>query len=184
MGFAITSYLAKLGAEIILITGPSSLEINHKNVKRIDVLSSQEMYDHCLYNYPRVDVAIMSAAVADFTPVQVSGQKIKEKSDHMIIELKPTRDILKQMGKIKNPGQVLVGFALETENELNKAASKLKNKNLDFIVLNSLKDNGAGFGYNTNKVSFIDKNNNIHKFELKSKQVVAKDIIKKLIEFL
>lgn len=177
MGFALAEEAAMQGASVKLITGPVSLETSNKSIERINVSSAEEMFEVTAKIFPSSDIAIMSAAVADFTPVKKKKEKIKKQDGIKTIELAPTKDILSRLGKIKNKNQMLVGFALETDNELENAKSKLKNKNLDFIVLNSLKDKGAGFGHSTNKITIIDKRNKITKFELKSKEEVAKDII-------
>jgi phosphopantothenoylcysteine decarboxylase/phosphopantothenate--cysteine ligase len=142
------------------------------------------MYEAVHENIAASDVIIMSAAVADYTPLNVSDIKIKKKTDSLTIELAPTKDILKSVGEIKKPNQLLVGFALETNDEVENAKKKIQSKNLDFIVLNSLNDKGAGFGHDTNKVSIIDRNNNIEDYELKSKSEVAADIFNKIISLL
>jgi phosphopantothenoylcysteine decarboxylase/phosphopantothenate--cysteine ligase len=142
------------------------------------------MYKASLEWFKKADAAILSAAVADYTPANVSSKKIKHSSETLTINLDPTHDIASELGKLKKKKQVLVGFALETDNELANAKLKLKKKNLDLIILNSLNDKDAGFGKDTNKVTFIDKNNNIRKFELKHKSAVAKDIVNELIKLL
>ncbi|WP_159948197.1 bifunctional phosphopantothenoylcysteine decarboxylase/phosphopantothenate--cysteine ligase CoaBC [Polaribacter septentrionalilitoris] len=180
MGFAIAKAAANLGAEVFLISGPSHQQIQHSFVKRIDVVSAEEMYEAAHQHYKEVDIAILSAAVADYTPKNVATQKIKKKDAALEIQLSPTKDILASLGKIKEH-QYLVGFALETNNELENAKSKLKRKNLDAIVLNSLQDKGAGFATDTNKIIIIDTNLNEKTFELKSKIEVAKDIINEII---
>ena len=180
MGYSIALEAAKLGADVILVSGPSHLTINHSNIKLIPVVSSEEMYQECHLYFKSTDAAILCAAVADYTPKNVSDQKIKKNKNFINISLKKTKDILKSLGQIKKH-QILVGFALETENELDNAKQKLISKNLDFIVLNSLNHKGAGFKHNTNKVSIIDADNKIYKFELKTKTEVAKDIINHLI---
>lgn len=180
MGFAIANAAANLGAEVILISGPSHQQIDHSFVKRIDVISADEMYTEAHNYFKDVDIAILAAAVADYTPKNVAHQKIKKKDSSLTIELTPTKDILASLGLIKKH-QFLVGFALETNNEIENAKSKIKRKNLDAIVLNSLQDKGAGFATNTNKITIIDKNLNEKPFELKSKADVAKDIINEII---
>jgi phosphopantothenoylcysteine decarboxylase/phosphopantothenate--cysteine ligase len=181
MGFAIAEKLAKNGADVILITGPTVLSAQHQSIQRLDVTSASEMYDACMQYFPNVDVAIMSAAVADFTPVTLDDEKIKRGKENQNIQLVPTKDIAAELGKIKKKSQLLIGFALETNNETQNASEKIKKKNLDFIVLNSLKDEGAGFNLNTNKVSIIDKSGEIIKFKLKSKNEVASDIVNKIV---
>lgn len=179
MGFAIANEAASLGAEIYLVTGPSHETTSNSLVHRIDVVSAEEMYQECHKLYSQVDVAILSAAVADYRPKNIASKKIKKKDTSLEIELEPTKDILASLGEIKK-NQFLVGFALETNNEVENAISKLRRKNLDAIVLNSLKDKGAGFSGNSNKVTFIDSKENLTEFSLKSKIEVAKDIINEL----
>ena len=180
MGFAIANAAANLGAEVILISGPSNQQINHSFVNRINVISADEMYKACHTYFKEVDIAILSAAVADYKPKNSADQKIKKKDSTLTMELIPTKDILASLGKIKEH-QFLVGFALETNNEIENAKGKLKRKNLDAIVLNSLQDKGAGFATNTNKITIIDKNLNEKPFELKSKVEVAKDIMNEIV---
>ncbi|CAA0200297.1 putative coenzyme A biosynthesis bifunctional protein CoaBC (Includes: Phosphopantothenoylcysteine decarboxylase; Phosphopantothenate--cysteine ligase) [Tenacibaculum maritimum] len=183
MGFELAKAAANLGAEVFLITGPSSQKIRHSFVSRIDVISAEEMYREAHRYYKNVDIAILSAAVADYKPKNIATQKIKKKDTSLQIELAPTKDILASLGAIKE-SQLLVGFALETNDELANAKGKLQRKNLDAIVLNSLRDKGAGFATDTNKVTIIDKNLNEIPFELKSKEAVAKDIIHEIIKML
>lgn len=180
MGFAIANAAANLGAEVILISGPSHQQIKHSFVKRIDVVSADDMYKAAHEYFNDVAIAILSAAVADYKPKNIANQKIKKKESTLTMELSPTKDILASLGKIKKQ-QYLVGFALETNNEIENAKSKIKRKNLDAIVLNSLQDKGAGFATNTNKITIIDKNLNEKPFELKSKVEVAKDIMNEII---
>lgn len=182
MGYAIAETLAEAGATVSLISGPVSLTISHPNIQRIDVMSAQEMHDAALNLFSDSDGAIMCAAVADYTPDTFSEQKIKRKANDMSIALKANPDIAAAIGRIKKDHQILVGFALETNNELENAQGKLAKKNLDFIVLNSLNESGAGFGHNTNKITIIDKRNKIEYFELKTKKEVSLDIINKIIE--
>lgn len=181
MGFAIAEEAARRGAEVTLVCGPNNLQIQHPLINRVDVTSAQDMYEACHKAFASTDIAIMSAAVADYTPLEVADQKMKKKSDDLNIRLKPTQDILKSLGEAKKAKQFVVGFALETNNELENAKGKLKRKNLDMIVLNSLQDKGAGFGHNTNKVSVIHSNNNVVDFELKDKSAVAIDIWNEII---
>ena len=182
MGIAIAEEFAKAGAEVTLVCGPSSVESSDL-INRIDVQTAQQMYDAALKFSEQSDVLIMSAAVADYRPKNVAGQKIKKKAYALSIELEPTQDILATLGKSKRENQVLVGFALETENAEKNAKAKLKKKNCDLLVLNSLQDQGAGFGHDTNKVSILDRHNNITTFELKSKAAVAKDILQAIIDY-
>ncbi|SHN04459.1 bifunctional phosphopantothenoylcysteine decarboxylase/phosphopantothenate--cysteine ligase CoaBC [Polaribacter sp. KT 15] len=180
MGFAIAKAAANLGAEVFLISGPSHQKISHSLVKRIDVVSAEDMYNAAHSYFADVDIAILSAAVADYKPKNIATQKIKKKDATLDIELTPTKDILASLGAIKKQ-QFLVGFALETNNELENAKGKLKRKNLDAIVLNSLQDKGAGFATDTNKVTVIDKDLNEKSFQLKSKVEVAKDIMNEIV---
>lgn len=180
MGFALAEEFANNGAQVYLISGPVSLETPSSVFKRIDVTSAEQMLNACNELFVSMDIVVMSAAIADFTPKMVAKQKIKKSDSTQEIELKPTIDVLKTLGERKTDNQILVGFALETENEVSNAMSKLKHKNLDFIVLNSTNDKGATFGTSTNKITIIDKNENAQLFELKSKQEVAKDIINKI----
>jgi phosphopantothenoylcysteine decarboxylase/phosphopantothenate--cysteine ligase len=181
MGFEIAKGAANLGAEVILISGPSAENIHHNLVKRIDVVSAQEMYDEVHKYYQTIDIAILSAAVADFKPKLVSDIKIKKQKAALSIELESTKDILKSLGEIKSH-QFLVGFALETNDEITNATKKLKSKNLNLIVLNSLNHEGAGFGVSTNKVTFITNKNEVIDNELKSKAEVAKDLLQLIIK--
>jgi phosphopantothenoylcysteine decarboxylase/phosphopantothenate--cysteine ligase len=184
MGFAIADQLAAMGAEVTLIAGPTAQVSHQQGVKRIDVTSAAEMLEACLQYYKDSKACIMCAAVADFTPVNVSAQKIKKQDKDLNIELKKTTDILSTLGKQKRKGQLLVGFALETNNEEQNAIEKLQKKNLDFIVLNSLNDKGAGFKTDTNKITIIDHNLQKTTFDLKDKNEVAKDICNKLAELI
>ena len=182
MGFDIAITAANLGAEVILITGPTHLSTTNTNLTLIRVTSAQEMYDTCHQYYDGVDVAICAAAVADYKPKKVSDHKIKKSENELSIELEKTKDILASLGQVKQK-QFLIGFALETENEIENAKLKIQKKNLDLIVLNSLQDDGAGFGKSTNKITFIDKNFSIEPMELKTKELVAVDIINKVITY-
>jgi phosphopantothenoylcysteine decarboxylase / phosphopantothenate---cysteine ligase len=177
MGIAIAKAFANEGHDVILVSGPGVSDINHPNIKQIHIVSAQDMLENCLMNFPKVDIGIMAAAIADFTPKTISNTKIKKGNKPPEIVLIPTQDVLLNMGEIKKSNQILVGFALETDNELENALGKLNRKNLDFIVLNSLKDKGAGFGHDTNKIKIIDSNEQISEFELKSKTEVAFDIM-------
>lgn len=182
MGIAIAEILANYGAEVTLVLGPSNEKINNPHIKTLFIESSDQMYDAMLSNYKDKHFVVCSAAVADYKPATVSVEKIKKKTDEINLELIKTKDILKELGKQKKE-QILIGFALETENLLENAKEKLKNKNLDFIVANSASEKGAGFGLDTNKITIIDKHNKISNFELKSKHEVAIDIVNYLIAF-
>ena len=184
MGYAIAEALADEGANVNLISGPVSITINIKNIKVIQVESAADMFSACVSLFQKVDGAIMSAAVADFTPLKVEDQKTKRGKTNWDLALKPTQDIAQKLGELKKENQILVGFALETVNEKENARKKLKSKNLDFIVLNSLNDAGAGFKVDTNKITIIDKYNNQEDFELKSKKEVAYDIVRKIISMM
>ena len=176
MGYALANSVADKGAKVTLVSGPTSLTTDHPNISLIRVDSAEEMYHQCLEFYGGADIAILAAAVADYTPKEKSIHKIKKENNGLDITLVKTPDIALELGKIKKPHQINVGFALETENETENAGKKLISKNFDLIVLNSLQDKGAGFGYDTNKITIIDKNNS-SKFELKSKREVAEDIL-------
>jgi len=180
MGFEIAKAAAHLGAQVVLITGPTHQKTTHSSITVVPVVSAQDMYDAAHKDFNTSDVAILSAAVADFSPKEVASQKIKKKSNTLTLELEKTKDILASLGEIKKQ-QYLVGFALETNNELENAKGKLKRKNLNLIVLNSLNDKGAGFKTDTNKVTFIDDKETISEFQLKSKAEVASDLLNKII---
>jgi phosphopantothenoylcysteine decarboxylase/phosphopantothenate--cysteine ligase len=182
MGYALAEEFYNKGADVTLISGPTSLEIN-SGINRINVTSAKEMLDACLHYFTDADLCVMSAAVADYTPKEVATEKIKKKNDDFNIDLIKTIDILKRLGELKKK-QILVGFALETENEVENAIEKLKRKNLDLIVLNSLRNEGAGFKYDTNQVTLIDKNQNLTTSVLKSKIEIAKDICSKIISMI
>ena len=182
MGFDIANEAANKGAEVILVSGPTHLNVQNSSIKLIRVTSAQDMYDACHEYYNNVDVAITAAAVADYRPKNVADQKIKKNEATFSIELEKTKDILASLGEQKKK-QFLIGFALETENEIEHAKQKIQKKNLDLIVLNSLNDKGAGFGLPTNKVTFISKDFIVEPKELKSKEEVAQDIINKVIQF-
>lgn len=179
MGIALAEEAYNLGAEVVLVCGPSSVASND-GIKRINVRSAEEMFNAAKQHYDVCDVAIMSAAVADFTPANKTDKKIKKSDANLAITLKPTVDILKTFGQQKKH-QILVGFALETDNELENAKGKLKNKNADFIVLNSLQNKGAGFGHDTNQIQIIDKNNKITASGLVTKQAAAKQILEVIL---
>jgi len=184
MGIALADAAAEYGADVDLVLGPVSLKPQNSSVKIINVTSAESMATECISRFAGCDIAILSAAVADFTPEVVKEEKIKKDGNELIMRLKPTTDIARTLGMAKKPAQILAGFALETNNETENATQKLLRKNLDIIVLNSLKDSGAGFQYDTNKITIIDKYNNIDKFELKSKEEAAKDILNKVVSLI
>lgn len=183
MGFALAEECASRGAEVILVAGPVQMTTHHTGIRRIDVESAAEMYSAAMNEFPGCDAAILCAAVADFTVENKAENKIKRENDDLVLTLKPTKDIAKSLGSIKTTNQVLVGFALETNNEKTNALHKLESKNLDFIVLNSLKDKGAGFQTDTNKVSIISRNETAD-YPLKDKKEVAKDIVDTLESYI
>ena len=182
MGYAIAEELANQGAEVILVSGPVNLEVNNPLITKIGIQTAQEMFDASIKHFPNCDAAIMSAAVADFKPAQKFDKKVKRGKEDMQIRLEPNKDIAAELGKIKKDKQVLVGFALETDNEIENAKKKINNKNLNFIVLNSLNDKGAGFGFDTNKICIIDNIGNKVSFDIKPKKEVAVDIVNELIK--
>jgi phosphopantothenoylcysteine decarboxylase/phosphopantothenate--cysteine ligase len=184
MGFAIAEQLASMGARVILVCGPVNLKIEHPNIHRIDVTSADQMYHACIQNFERCDVAVMTAAVADYAPVITEKDKIKRSEGNLSLELRPNKDIAAELGRRKKDSQFLVGFALETNNELENAFLKLKRKNLDMIVLNSLREEGAGFGYDTNKITILTRDEKTFSYPLKSKKDVAIDIIGLVLEYL
>lgn len=179
MGFALAEECAGRGAEVTLICGPTALSSHHPGICRIDIESAAEMYEQAVSRFPDADAAILCAAVADFTPDHQAENKIKREGNELCLHLKPTRDIARQLGQMKTTRQVLVGFALETTDEFNHAKEKLARKNLDFIVLNSLNDAGAGFRHDTNKISIITTDSRTD-YPLKSKTEVAHDIVDQL----
>ncbi len=183
MGYAIAEACAEEGASVLLVSGPVNLKAVHPGISRFDVTSANEMAEKCFALFGECQAGIMTAAVADFTPGRKYSRKVKRTKESLTIELVPTLDIAAELGRRKRGDQILVGFALETDQEEVNAQSKLKKKNFDFIVLNSLNDKGAGFGVDTNKITIIDADNNIRYFELKSKREVANDIIEKLVEY-
>lgn len=178
MGIAIAHELVERGAHVVLILGPSSQPIsNHERLRLIRVETSDEMYDAVMNEIEDMDIGVFSAAVADYKPKYMATEKIKKSDHEMSLELVKTRDILQAVGEKKKKGQYLVGFALETENEIANAKSKIQKKNLDIIVLNSLKQEGAGFQHDTNQITIIDRENKMIPFELKDKKEVARDIV-------
>jgi phosphopantothenoylcysteine decarboxylase/phosphopantothenate--cysteine ligase len=184
MGIAIAKELAARGAEVDLVLGPSSLKINIPNISVTHIESAAQMFDAAVGKFETADIAVMSAAVADYTPGNISKEKIKKNTDTFTLELTKTKDILKTLGRQKKNGQILVGFALENADEKQYALNKLKTKNADLIVLNSLNDEGAGFGYDTNKVTIFEKGGKELHYERKPKQQVAKDIVDRIVNML
>jgi len=184
MGFALAEVCAQQGAEVCLIAGPVQLKTKHQNIERIDVESAEEMYSAVMSRFYGMDGAILCAAVADFTALDVATVKLKRESENLVLELKPTLDIAAAVGEMKLESQFLIGFALETNNEEANAASKMERKNFDFIVLNSLQDAQAGFGYDTNKISILFRSGDKKKFELKNKTSVAQDIVSEIYAIL
>jgi phosphopantothenoylcysteine decarboxylase/phosphopantothenate--cysteine ligase len=184
MGIALSQELARRGASVQLVLGPAAAGVHENGVQVQKVQTAEEMYNACVREFEKADIAIMSAAVADYTPTNRSPEKIKKQSDTLSIELRKTKDILKALGEKKYNGQLLVGFALETENEKENAIGKLKTKNADLIVLNSLKDEGAGFGHDTNKITIFEKGGNEIAYDRKPKQQVAKDIVDRIVNML
>jgi len=182
MGFALADEAANRGAQVTLISGPTLLNSSNKGIRRVDVESAEEMYDTCMTEAPDADIIIMAAAVADYTIRDKSILKIKKSTEPTTLELFPTRDILKSIGEQKRMNQILIGFALETDNEVENARKKLKQKKLDFIILNSLREKGAGFGLDTNKITIIDKTGNIRQGSVKTKQEIASDILDVITE--
>lgn len=182
MGMAIAEELCSRGAEVTLVCGPVALPQKNNGMRRINVTSAEEMYQAC--RAVKYDVAVMAAAVADYTPVNVADKKIKKGGDGLHLELKRTTDILASLGKGKRDGQLLVGFALETDNEKENAVRKLREKNVDLIVLNSLQDEGAGFGHDTNKATFLFRDGSEKALPLQSKTALAKDLVDSLIQLI
>ena len=183
MGFALAEECARRGAEVELVSGPVSLQIHHPSVHRTNVESAQEMFQAATERFTQADIAILCAAVADFTPTQVAGTKIKREGEELVLHLSPTHDIAQCLGKMKRDGQIMIGFALETNDEEAHAKDKLKRKNLDFIVMNSLQDKGAGFRHDTNKVTIIDAQDKTE-YPLKDKKEVAEDIVNRICTLL
>ena len=181
MGVAIAEEMKKRGVDVTLVLGPTNVQVNG-GIKTIHVTSAADMFDACEKYFPSVDIAIMSAAVADYTPAQVANEKIKKTENDFVLPLTKTKDILKTLGGLKTKKQVLVGFALETNNEKENALQKLHSKNADMIILNSLQDAGAGFGHDTNKITIFDKTGKAYPFDIKSKKEVASDIVNTIIQ--
>jgi len=181
MGVEVAKALARLGAEVELVLGPSSVGVDEEKIRVTRVVTANQMLEACISRFSSADITVMAAAVADFKPAKVAGQKIKKGTQLETIKLEPTTDILLRLGKAKKDNQLLIGFALETHDELAHARQKLNNKNLDLIVLNSLNDAGAGFGHATNKITLMDKAGNTSEFPLKSKKEVAEDIVQAIL---
>jgi phosphopantothenoylcysteine decarboxylase/phosphopantothenate--cysteine ligase len=184
MGIALADAASEYGAEVELVLGPVNLLPLNSSVRIVNVTSADSMANECIARFGDCDIAIFAAAVADFAPEKVAVRKIKRTGEELILKLKPTKDIAETLGKMKKGSQLVAGFALETHNETDNAIAKLHRKNLDIIILNSLQDEGAGFGYDTNRITIIDSNNNIDKFELKSKEEAARDILDKIVSML
>jgi len=182
MGIALAKELYNRGADVTLVLGPSKIDLPANGIHVVNVNTAEEMFTACADNFKKSDIGIMAAAVADYTPVNAEKEKIKKKEESLSLQLKPTTDILKTLGEQKKKNQVLVGFALETTNENKNAVAKLKNKNADLIVLNSLKDEDAGFEVDTNKITIFEKGGKEFHFTTKSKQEVAKDIVDTIIQ--
>lgn len=181
MGIALAKELNKRGAAVTLIMGPSQLQVTANGIQLVKVTTAEQMYKACMERFDDADIAVMAAAVADYSPVTVSENKIKKQDQKMMLELAKTKDILKSLGEKKREGQLLVGFALETNNEKANALEKLEKKNADMIVLNSMKEEGAGFGYDTNKITIFSRSGSEFKFDTKTKERVAKDIVDTLL---
>jgi phosphopantothenoylcysteine decarboxylase/phosphopantothenate--cysteine ligase len=181
MGIALADAAAEYGAEVDLVLGPVDLVPQNKTIRIFNVVSASEMADECIALFDKCDIAILAAAVADFTPERVEDRKVKRTDGEFLLRLKPTSDIAESLGGRKKSGQIVAGFALETHNEMANASKKLERKHLDLIIMNSMQDQGAGFGYKTNRITIIDSNNNIDKFELKTKEEAARDILDKIV---
>jgi phosphopantothenoylcysteine decarboxylase/phosphopantothenate--cysteine ligase len=184
MGVELADKAAEYGAIVDLVLGPVNITPRNSSINIINVTTAQSMTEECISRFPSCDIAILAAAVADYTPAEVSGEKLKKESADLFLKLKPTTDIAVALGQSKKPSQILAGFALETDNEIDNAKGKLIRKNLDIIILNSLREEGAGFGHDTNKITIIDRNNIIDKFELKSKEDASTDILEKIISLI
>jgi phosphopantothenoylcysteine decarboxylase/phosphopantothenate--cysteine ligase len=183
MGYAVASELAAHGAEVVLVSGPTALPVP-EGVRRIDVVSAADMWRESVDLWPAMDGAVMCAAVADYTPAEISAGKIKKQGNELSLKLVPTKDIAAELGRTKREGQVLVGFALETDNEQTNALNKMTRKNLDFIVLNSLRNEGAGFGHDTNRITIFDRLGGRVDYPLESKQSAATHIVERVVRAL
>jgi phosphopantothenoylcysteine decarboxylase/phosphopantothenate--cysteine ligase len=182
MGYSIADVFAENGADVTLVSGPSEQHLENKNIKLISVKSAHEMYEACLEHFESTDITVLAAAVADYRPVEIADHKIKKKASNMVLDLEKTVDIAQSLGELKKKNQFTVGFALETEQEDTNAVEKLNRKHFDIIVLNSLNDKGAGFGYDTNKITIFDTSGEKIDFEMKSKKEVAIDIVNEVIK--
>ena len=181
MGYAIADVLLQLGAKVIVVSGPVCLSLQHPNLRLIEVSSASEMYEACCRYFQEIDIAVFAAAVADYRPETVATHKIKKDESSFLIKMTNNVDIAFEFGKVKTSEQLSIGFALETNNELAHATAKLEKKNFDVVVLNSMKDANATFGYNTNRITIVDKNRQPKAFPLKSKTEVAADIVNEII---
>lgn len=184
MGIALADAASEYGAEVDLVLGPVSIAPGNKAIRTVNVVSAGEMAENCIALFDSCDIAILAAAVADFTPERIEEKKVKRTGDDLLLRLKPTLDIAESLGRMKRPGQIVAGFALETHNEMANASKKLERKHLDLIIMNSMQDKGAGFGYKTNRITIIDSYNNIDKFELKTKEEAARDILDKIVSMI
>lgn len=184
MGYAIAEAFADAGAEVSLVSGPVELAVSHPGIKLVRVKSAAEMLFECQAIIEQMDLAVFAAAVADFTPVESHPSKIKREGDELVVRLKPTVDIAAELGRKKRKGQLFIGFALETDEGLKSAMDKLRRKNFDLIILNTLADSGAGFGTDTNKVTMIDRKGTVEPFGVKPKSLVALDIVQKSIKMM
>jgi phosphopantothenoylcysteine decarboxylase/phosphopantothenate--cysteine ligase len=184
MGIAIADAAYEYGADVVLVLGPVDLRPKHRSISVVNVTTARSMAEECITRFPESDIAILAAAVADYAPSEISEKKLKRGAGEMIIKLNRTEDIASILGRTKTEKQIVAGFALETDNEIENAKEKLRRKNLDLIILNSLRDKNSGFGHDTNRITIIDKNNFIDKFELKSKNEAARDILDKIVAML
>ena len=184
MGIALADTATEYGADVTLVLGPAEVVPENSSVRIIRVTTAESMASECISRFHDCDIAILSAAVADYTPVSAGKKKISKDKNEFTLRLKPTTDIAETLGRMKKKSQLLAGFALETDNEIKNATAKLKRKKLDIIILNSLREKGAGFGHDTNRITVIDKYNNIDKFELKSKADAARDILDKIVSMI
>jgi phosphopantothenoylcysteine decarboxylase / phosphopantothenate---cysteine ligase len=184
MGFSLAEEFAERGADVTLVSGPVSLNLQNSKISRIDVTSADEMFEACMTNKENAEIIVMAAAVSDYKPARVSDTKLKKSGSSLELQLMPTTDILAEIGKEKKTGRIIVGFALESDHEEENARKKLSAKNLDLVILNSLREEGAGFKTPTNKVSILFKDGHIRHFPLKSKREVARDIIDAVISII